>query len=154
MMAAALVCVLPAFLLPSSPALRPLNDHAARRVTVNAGLFDLFKESEEKKAAKEAEWRAIQEKARLRRDPQAFAKYEEEVLARRLEQHKKRKEEEAFHLGANDIVIGSEEESTTPSPKVKLDGLPDGWKSAVDATTGNTYYFNKERGVTQWEKPK
>jgi len=95
---------------------------------------------EEKKAAKEAEWRAIQEKARLRRDPQAFAKYEEEVLARRLEQHKKRKEEEAFHLGANDIVIGSEEESTTPSPKVKLDGLPDGWKSAVDATTGNTYY--------------
>jgi hypothetical protein len=30
--------------------------------------------------------------------------------------------------------------------------LPPGWGSAVDPSTGNTYYFN-DQGVTQWEPP-
>lgn len=30
--------------------------------------------------------------------------------------------------------------------------LPPGWQSAVDKTTGSTYYYNEE-GLTQWEPP-
>jgi len=30
--------------------------------------------------------------------------------------------------------------------------LPPGWASAVDPSTGNTYYYN-DQGVTQWEPP-
>ena len=31
-------------------------------------------------------------------------------------------------------------------------GLPEGWKSKVDAATGRTYYYNAE-WKTQWENP-
>jgi len=30
--------------------------------------------------------------------------------------------------------------------------LPPGWQSAVDPTTGNTYYYDED-GTTQWEPP-
>jgi len=43
----------------------------------------MFKESEEQKAAKEAEWKAQQEIINRRRNPEAMAAYEAEVNARR-----------------------------------------------------------------------
>lgn len=34
-----------------------------------------------------------------------------------------------------------------------VDTLPQGWKAVLDADTGETYYWNKDTGVTQWERP-
>ena len=57
------------------------------RCMVNAGLFDMFSESPEQKAAKEAakeaEFRAQQEMLARRRNPAAMAAYEAEVAERR-----------------------------------------------------------------------
>ena len=44
----------------------------SRATMPSAGLFDMFKESEESKAAKEAELKAIQEAQRRRLDPNAM----------------------------------------------------------------------------------
>lgn len=38
-----------------------------------------------------------------------------------------------------------------PTPQAAV--LPDGWSSAKDTATGNTYYFNKHTGETQWQRP-
>ncbi|KAL3931535.1 MAG: hypothetical protein SGPRY_001084 [Prymnesium sp.] len=151
-----------------------------RNPTIVAGLFDFLKESEESKAAKEAEWQAIQEKARLRRDPEAFAKYEAEVKARRMREDSARRAEEAVLQGKNDIVVDYAAKSPTQKASSRIscalrnvedfsfslpyeqacllvllqaDVLPDGWSSAVDEASGNTYYFNKEKGITQWNRP-
>ncbi|CDK29736.1 unnamed protein product [Kuraishia capsulata CBS 1993] len=37
----------------------------------------------------------------------------------------------------------------------RIDGkpLPEGWQWAVDANTGNIYFYNREKNLTQWEKP-
>ena len=55
----------------------------APRAEVHAGLFDMFKETEAQKAAKEAEWKAQQEMMKRRGDPNAKAAYFEEVESRR-----------------------------------------------------------------------
>ncbi|CAB9498031.1 WW domain [Seminavis robusta] len=34
------------------------------------------------------------------------------------------------------------------------DGLPDGWEAAPDPSTGKVYYFHRQSGTRQWEKPK
>ena len=58
---------------------------AVSRATMpSAGLFDMFKESEESKAAKEAEFKAIQEAQRRRLDPNAMEDYKDAVEERRL----------------------------------------------------------------------
>lgn len=31
--------------------------------------------------------------------------------------------------------------------------LPEGWDSCIDNESGDTYYFNCETGLTQWERP-
>jgi len=125
----------------SSPA-RSAPPAAQRRHGVAvAGLFDVFKESEESKAAKEAEWQAIQEKAKLRRDPEAFAKYEAEVAERRLKEMEAMEEEKAALQSKNDVVVGFAEKGAA-GPQAAVTGLPDGWSSAVDASSGDTYYVS------------
>lgn len=75
---------------------------------------------EESKAAKEAEWQAIQEKARLRRDPEAFAKYEAEVKARRMREDSARRAEEAVLQGKNDIVVDYAAKSPTQKASSRI----------------------------------
>jgi hypothetical protein len=41
---------------------------------------------------------------------------------------------------------------STPQAATSVDGLPEGWTSAVSKTTGKTYYMGPG-GVTQWDKP-
>ena len=94
-----------------SPA-RPAPPAVRRHGVAVAGLFDIFKESDESKAAKEAEWQAIQEKARLRRDPEAFAKYEAEVAARRLKEMEAMEQEKAALQSKNDVVVGFAEKGS------------------------------------------
>jgi len=63
------------------------------------------------------------------------------------------------YLPGDDILSGAK--PTTAAPKVNNDapavdattGLPVGWKSAVDPTSGQTYYYNSVAGITQWEPP-
>ena len=38
-------------------------------------------------------------------------------------------------------------------PKYAQDTLPEGWEAAVDESSGDTYYYHEETGVTQWEAP-
>mmetsp|Transcript_2556 Transcript_2556/g.4642 ORF Transcript_2556/g.4642 Transcript_2556/m.4642 type:complete len:323 (-) Transcript_2556:703-1671(-) len=42
---------------------------------------------------------------------------------------------------------------TTDNNSNGNEALPDGWKSANDATTGKVYYYNSSSGKTSWEKP-
>lgn len=107
----------------------------------------MFKESEEDKARKEAEFQAIKEKAELRRNPQKMAEYEQATDARRIEQMKLSKAAAADLKGENVEVVGFAEKAVDASA-----GLPEGWAAAVDSD-GDTYYWNKATGVTQWEVP-
>ena len=52
------------------------------------------------------------------------------------------------------VVVISDERlpSETTSETAADEDLPAGWDSAVDED-GDTYYFNEESGVTQWEIP-
>jgi len=36
----------------------------------------------------------------------------------------------------------------------RSDSVPEGWKSALDAETGDKYYYNRDLGVTTWDKPR
>ena len=47
------------------------------------------------------------------------------------------------------VFVAMSEEAATEAVD---EGLPEGWKSKVDAATGRTYYYNAE-GKTQWENP-
>ena len=55
-------------------------------------------------------------------------------------------------------VSGGESKSSTGARKSvselakAFDDLPEGWKRGQDST-GRTYYYNKNSGKTQWEKP-
>mmetsp|Transcript_11253 Transcript_11253/g.14677 ORF Transcript_11253/g.14677 Transcript_11253/m.14677 type:complete len:384 (+) Transcript_11253:185-1336(+) len=40
-----------------------------------------------------------------------------------------------------------------PPPAQPVDSLPPGWFKLVDERTGSPYYYNRELGVTQWERP-
>ncbi|EKX46683.1 hypothetical protein GUITHDRAFT_138058 [Guillardia theta CCMP2712] len=40
-----------------------------------------------------------------------------------------------------------------PTAAADIDDLPLGWKSALDYRSGRTYFYNKDLGLTQWEKP-
>merc|ERR1711861_9255 len=71
-------------LLPTARAGASVN--SVQRTPQPQAVFGLFKESEEAKRRKEEEWKAIQEKQRLRQDPAAAEKYEQEVQTRRLEE--------------------------------------------------------------------
>ena len=98
---------------------------ASRCASPAAGLFDnLFKESDAQKQAKEEQYQEMQRMQQLRRDPAAFDK---EISKRRTEELARRAAE-----------VGN---------------LPDGWKMAQDPTSGDTYYYNKELQITQWEPP-
>jgi hypothetical protein len=68
---------------PTTRGLAPVT--AARSQPVVAGLFDMFKETEEQKAAKEASFREQQEILRRRRNPGAMEEYELDVRQRRAE---------------------------------------------------------------------
>ena len=106
---------------------------AASRATMpSAGLFDLFKESPEDKARKDAEFKEIQEMQRRRLDPNAMDDYKAQVEERRLEQMAKRKDEEAVLTSANVEVVGFAEKGAE-------DELPGGWTAVKDAE-GDTYY--------------
>jgi len=77
------------FVLPScdglcGPSMRPAVLFSQRSPPPSLGLFDMFKESDAQKAAKEAEWRAQQEIMERRRNPEKMAAYEAEVQARRM----------------------------------------------------------------------
>ena len=91
---------------------------------------------------KEEQLKEMQRMQEMRRDPKAMAKYEEEVNERRLAELRKRRADEAKYMGEDAVVVG-----------YSASALPEGWKSAVDPSSGATYYYNKETGVTQWEKP-
>merc|ERR1712113_1144330 len=58
----------------------------ARSCDVRAGLFDLFKESEEAKRRKDEAWEAQQEILRRRRDPDLMEVYEQGVKDRRRQE--------------------------------------------------------------------
>ena len=69
-----------ALLLTSKP------QHGPARTTKNtpqANLFDIFKESEAKKKAKEEAWQAQQQILARRRDPELMQQYEDNVRQRR-----------------------------------------------------------------------
>ena len=83
MLALAQLLLMPAcaaFVLTTQPTLGPTPCRAPSPV---AGLFDMFKETEAQKAAKEAEWKAQQEMVARRRNPEKMAEYNAEVNARR-----------------------------------------------------------------------
>ncbi|CAK0894752.1 unnamed protein product [Prorocentrum cordatum] len=48
--------------------------------------------------------------------------------------------------------LANDGQADVPHPTEQLQ-LPLGWESAVDASSGNTYYFNRVAEVTQWEHP-
>ena len=107
---------------------------ASRTTPLKLGLFDAFKESEEQKRAKDREWEEMKKKQAMRRDPDAF---EKEINKRRMQE----------------AALQAAQRSETPV--VVADGalpLPDGWKAVADPD-GDMYYWNKESGVTQWERP-
>jgi len=114
---------------------------------LRAGLFDVFKESDEDKARKEKEFQAIKDLAELRRNPAKMAAYEADRDARRIEQMKLTRAAAAELKGENVEVVGYAEKAVDAAA-----GLPAGWAAAVDGD-GDTYYWNKATGVTQWEVP-
>ena len=69
-----------AFILPTQ---LPLVGVTHRHPAPVAGLFDMFKETPEQKAAKDREWREQQEMLARRRDPKAMEKYLSETEQRR-----------------------------------------------------------------------
>ena len=40
-----------------------------------------------------------------------------------------------------------------PPPGPPPAGLPAGWEEKTDPASGKKYYVNRERKVTQWERP-
>ena len=94
-----------------------------------AGLFDgIFGESEEQKRIKDeqlAEMKKIQE---MRRDPEAW---EAAISARRNQEAAERK---AKLMEAQGV-------------------LPEGWGSAEDPSSGDTYYYKLATKETQWDFP-
>lgn len=105
---------------------------AASRTTIPcAGLFDMFKESPEAKAAKEAEWKAIQEAQRRRLDPSAMDEYKDAVEERRLAQMAQRKAEENKLTSGEYEVVGA--------AKAAEPELPPNWTAVKDGE-GDTYY--------------
>ena len=47
-------------------------------------------------------------------------------------------------------------DSLIPSEQVRAGGdagLEDGWKEAVDAASGHTYYYHEATGVSSWQRP-
>merc|ERR1712060_1002462 len=83
--------MLSSFLLLTGALAPPASALVLRRATSGircmpqAGLFDMFKESEAQKAAKEEAWRAQQEVLRRRRNPDAMDEYMTESANRRAE---------------------------------------------------------------------
>eukprot|EP00965_Chrysotila_dentata_P219771 6191342-Pleurochrysis_carterae.AAC.4 len=57
---------------------------SSRAGSIQAGFFDFFKESEEVKARKDAEFKAQQEYLARRRNPEKMKEYEESVMERRV----------------------------------------------------------------------
>ena len=37
--------------------------------------------------------------------------------------------------------------------ELKMSALPHGWEEKTSKSTGKTYYFNRERNASQWERP-
>lgn len=66
-----------------SPPLRPRDAGSRLHSPVQCGLFDMFKESDASKAAKEEAWKAQQEMLARRRNPAAMKEYQDEVQERR-----------------------------------------------------------------------
>ena len=64
-------------------ALRPLDTGLRLQSPVRCGLFDMFKESDASKAAKDEAWKTQQEMLARRRNPAAMKEYEDEVQERR-----------------------------------------------------------------------
>mmetsp|Transcript_29328 Transcript_29328/g.94566 ORF Transcript_29328/g.94566 Transcript_29328/m.94566 type:complete len:171 (+) Transcript_29328:42-554(+) len=67
------------------PTTRVLVPATTRAPPVMAGFFDMFKETDAQKAAKEASFREQQEILRRRRNPSAMEEYEDDVRQRRAE---------------------------------------------------------------------
>ena len=80
----AVVSLCSTFVLPSVP-LAPASSALACRAPVPAtmGLFDMFQESPEQKAAKDRAFKEQQEMLARRRNPEAMEEYFEETEARR-----------------------------------------------------------------------
>ena len=86
MLLAAALCLLSTQGLILQQAVSPMRSASPMRCSSpGMGFFDLFKESEAAKAAKEAEYRAMQEMLERRRNPAKMAAYEAEVERRREE---------------------------------------------------------------------
>ena len=63
--------------------LRPRDAASRLHRPVHCGLFDMFKESDASKAAKEEAWKAQQEMLARRRNPEAMKEYQDDVQERR-----------------------------------------------------------------------
>merc|ERR1712087_300326 len=101
-----------ALLIPVSDSSFRATVTSRRSISPVAGFFDLFSESEAKKAEKEAQFQGLQRMAQRRRDPQAF---EADISRRRN-----------IELARRAAQAGN---------------LPDGWGSAEDPASGRRYYF-------------
>ena len=88
---------------------------------------------EASKAAKEAEWQAIQDKAKLRRDPEAW---EAEIMKRRNKE------------------LAMRQAQASGEPVAVEEKLPEGWAAAADPSSGETYFYNKETKETTWDRPR
>ena len=71
---------------------RPRDAASRLHAPVRCGLFDMFKESDAAKAAKEEAWKAQQEMLARRRNPAAMQEYQDEVQERRRDLMQERAE--------------------------------------------------------------
>lgn len=111
----------------SVPALRPTI--MSRKSQPCAGLFDgLFQESEEQKRIKDEQLAEMKKLQELRRDPEAW---EAAISARRNQEAELKRAQMMQAAGV----------------------LPEGWGSATDPASGDTYYYKKATKETQWEFP-
>ena len=82
---ALLALVVPAAAVRSAVHPGTTTSAVTHRAAVRSGLFDMFKESEESKRAKDEAFRVQQEMLARRRNPEAMEEYMEEVEERRAE---------------------------------------------------------------------
>jgi hypothetical protein len=100
--------------------------------------------------------REAEEKARQKAREERQAKAEAKATAKRerdeAKAEGKRKQDEEKAAMARK-TLKPELSPPPPPPPNRSTELPQGWKAATDATTGEKYYYNRQLGLSQYELP-